>query len=85
MYRYPLFITVMADVIVAALTAAIVVVLGLLVWITWRLTVRAVSRIRPARRPSSRTAPAQITAILDQDGRDTGQTVLTRRDAPRSR
>lgn len=58
MTRYPLFITAAADVIVAALVVAIVFNLGLLLWITWRLTMRAVSRIRPLRRPGSSKAPA---------------------------
>lgn len=69
MQQPDLFITVVADVIVAAISCAVVVGLGLLMWLVWRLTVRAVSRIRPAKRPAAR-----VVAELGADGRDSGRT-----------
>lgn len=81
MNNYSLFVTVAADIVVAALVTAIVVCLGLLLWITWRLTARAASRIRPARpgaRPGRGSAPVRIVAELGPDGRDSGRTTLER-------
>lgn len=59
MQQPDLFIVVVGDVITAAIACAVVVGLGLLMWLVWRLTVRAVSRIRPARRPAKQ-APSSI-------------------------
>jgi hypothetical protein len=63
------FVVVAGDVIVGALVLAVVFALGLLLWVTWRLTVRAVSRIRPAK-----PRPVRVVAELGPDGKDSGRT-----------
>lgn len=82
------FIVVSGDVIIAALVLAVVFALGLLLWVTWRLTARAVSRIRPSS-PRVRTAASpggvQVTAELGPDGKDSGRTTLRPGRPPQGR